>query len=215
MFKISVIGNLGSDAEIKNDNGRQFVQFSVADTRRFAKADGTKEEVTNWISCFMRNPDAEVIKYLKKGTKVWVSGYGDLRIFSSKKDRAMKAGASINVIEIELVGGSSEDVPRELALPSGQLVPVYKAYYIDIRTINERPQFLFDKSGKMYDCNANGFVWPSKEETQESKGDDAQQDDAPFTGKDDDASQDDAPFTGEDNESVQKMANTKNNGKRK
>lgn len=179
MFKISVIGNLGSDAEIKNDNGRTFVQFSVADTRRFAKADGTKEEVTNWISCFMRQADAEVVKYLKKGTKVWVSGYGDLRIYSSKKDRAMKAGASINVIEIELVGGSSEDVPRELALPSGLLVPVYKAYYIDIRQLNERPEFMFDKSGRMYACDANGFVTPQADvpsaPTQEQQEQQAQQ----------------------------------------
>lgn len=179
MFKISVIGNLGSDAEIKNDNGRTFVQFSVADTRRFAKADGTKEEVTNWISCFMRQADAEVVKYLKKGTKVWVSGYGDLRIYSSKKDRAMKAGASINVVEIELVGGSSEDVPRELALPSGLLVPVYKAYYIDIRQLNERPEFMFDKSGRMYACDANGFITPQTEvqssQTQEQQGAQAQE----------------------------------------
>jgi hypothetical protein len=118
----------------------------------------------------------------------------------------MKAGASINVIEIELVGGSSEDVPRELALPSGQLLPVYKAYYIDIRTINERPQFLFDKSGRMYDCDVNGFVQPSKEVTQDSKGDDSPQDDAQSTV--DDNPQDDAPFTGEDNEQTQALANT-------
>lgn len=195
MFKISVIGNLGSDAEIKNDNGRTFVQFSVADTRRFAKADGTKEEVTNWISCFMRQADAEVVKYLKKGTKVWVSGYGELRIYSSKKDRAMKAGASINVIEIELVGGASEEVPRELALQSGMLVPVYKAYYIDIRQIHERPDFLFDKSGRMYNCDVNGFVTPQAD-TQSAP---VQGQQAAQGQQQQDEVQDGEPFTGEDN----------------
>lgn len=165
MFRIEAIGNLGGDAEVKQDNGRSYVQFSVADTRRFKKEDGTETEITNWISCFMRNTDSEVIKYLKKGTRVFVRGNGDLRLFSSAKDRMMKAGASINVSEIELVGGQSESVPRELAIPeTGQLVPVYKAYYIDITKLDTRPSFLADRRGVLYSCDANGFVFPPSQD---------------------------------------------------
>lgn len=170
MFKIETIGNLGGDAEIKNDNGRLYVQFSVADTRRFTKENGTKQEVTNWISCFYRNADSEVVKYLKKGTRVYIRGNGDTRLFSSARDRQMKAGVSINVSEIELVGGASDEVPRELALPTGELLPVYKCYYIDISKFleNERPTVLYDRRGMPYDVDKNGFITPSKQQQNDS-----------------------------------------------
>lgn len=160
MFKIEVIGNLGGDAEVKNDNGRLYVQFSVADTRKFTKEDGTKQEVTNWISCFYRNAESEVVKYLKKGVRVFVRGNGDLRLFSSAKDRMMKAGASINVQEIELVGGTSDEIPRQLAMSSGQMLDVKKAYFVDVQNIpqEQRPKELFDRHGIAYDCNEYGFI---------------------------------------------------------
>lgn len=167
MFKVEVIGNLGSDAEIKNDNGRLYVQFSVADTRKYTKEDGTKQEVTNWISCFSTKTDAEVIKYLKRGTRVFVRGNGDLRVYSSAKDRMMKAGLSINVQEIELVGGSSDDVPRQLVSQTGQLYWVNKAYYVDIRLFPAGTNFpfdLFDKHGLPYAISEHGFVTPPKSE---------------------------------------------------
>ena len=160
MFKIEAIGNLGGDAEVKNDNGRKYVQFSVADTRKFTKEDGTTQEITNWISCFYRNVDSEVIKYLKKGTRVFVRGNGDLRLFSSAKERMMKAGASINVQEIELVGGSSDEVPRQLAMSTGQVIDVKKAYFVEVQNIpqEKRPKELFDKHGIAYDVNEYGFI---------------------------------------------------------
>lgn len=171
MFRIETIGNLGGDAEIKNDNGRQYVQFSVADTRRYKKEDGTEVEQTNWISCFYRNVDSEVVKFLKKGTRVFIRGNGETRLFSSAKDRMMKAGVSINVSEIELVGGvQSDTVPRELALPSGQLIPVYKYYYVDIRNLPEKPSVLYDRKGQPYNVADTGFITPPSQPSQEAAG---------------------------------------------
>lgn len=171
MLRTEIIGNIGGDAEIKNDNGRQYVQFSVADTRRFTASDGTKQEVTNWVSCFYRNPEAEVVKYLKKGTRVYVRGNAELRLFSSAKDRKMKAGLSINVAEIELVGGTSEAVPRELATPTGELIYTYKAYYIDTRNYNETnpmPGVLYDRRGNPYSVTQNGFIIIPTDNSQET-----------------------------------------------
>lgn len=162
MFRIQVLGNLGADAEIKQDNGRTYVQFSVADTRRFKREDGTETEVTNWFSCFMRNADSEVVKYLKKGTKVYVSGNGELRVYSSAKDRMMKAGASINVTVIELAGGTSDDVPREVAADTGQLFAVSKYYWTDLSKVNPKPTILYDRRGNHYDVDDNGFITSGK-----------------------------------------------------
>lgn len=160
MFKIELIGNLGADVEVKNDNGRQYAQFSVADTRRFKKDDGTESEVTNWFSCFYRNVDSDVLKYLKKGTRVFVRGNGELRLFSSAKEHAMKAGASINVMEIELVGGGSTDaIPRQVALSTGAIVGVYKAYYIDANLTDHKECLVYNvRTGESYNCDCHGFV---------------------------------------------------------
>lgn len=172
MFRIETIGNLGGDAEIKNDNGRQYVQFSVADTRRYKKEDGTEVETTNWISCFYRNVDSEVVKYLKKGTRVFVRGNGETRLFSSQKDRMMKAGVSINVSEIELVGGGSSDpVPTTLYLPTGQMIPVYKFFYIDNNQMAEKPTVLYDRKGQPYEVAPNGFITPPPQPAQQPTSD--------------------------------------------
>ena len=231
MFKIEVSGNLGGDAQVKEEGGRKYVQFSVADTRKFTKEDGTAQEITNWVSCFMRNADSPVIPYLKKGVRVWVRGNGDLRLFSSAKDRMMKAGASVNVSEIELMGGSSDDVPRELALPTGQIMPVQKLYWINLGGM--QVQEVYDKRGRQYQLDPNGFVivtqpqqeQPQQEQPQqelsqqelsqqeqpqqEQQQQEQQQQEQPWQEQ---QQQQDQPFTGEDTPEQIKLSK---NGKKK
>lgn len=175
MFKVEIIGNIGGDAEVKNDNGRKYVQFSVADSRKYKKEDGTEVEVTNWVSCFLRNPDSAVVPFLKKGTRVFVRGNGELRLFSSAKDRMMKPGLSINVAEVELVGGAaSDEVPRELALPTGQLVGITKLYWIDVTKMQEKPTVMYDRRGNPYTVDANGFIYAPVKPSDQAPVDDTQ-----------------------------------------
>ena len=175
MFKVEIIGNIGGDAEVKNDNGRKYVQFSVADSRKYKKEDGTEVEMTNWVSCFLRNPDSAVVPFLKKGTRVFVRGNGELRLFSSAKDRMMKPGLSINVAEVELVGGlASDEVPRELALPTGQLVGITKLYWIDVTKMQEKPTVMYDRRGNPYNIDANGFIYAPAKSTDQAPVDDTQ-----------------------------------------
>ena len=206
MFKIEVSGNLGADAQVKSDGGRTYVQFSVADTKRYKKEDGTEVEQTNWVSCFMRNPGSPVIPYLKKGTRVWVRGNGELRLFSSAKDRMMKAGASVNVSEIELMGGSSDDVPRELVLPTGQICEVTKHYWLHA---DPKPEYVFDKRGNRYEVDPSGFVIVPEKPQPEQAQEQAQQTEAqpaqaqqteaqPAQAAAEPCPTGDAPFTGDD-----------------
>lgn len=175
MLRIEIIGNIGGNAEVKNDNGRKYVQFSVADSRKYKKEDGTEVEVTNWVSCFLRNLDSAVVPFLKKGTRVFVRGNGELRLFSSAKDRMMKPGLSINVAEVELVGGSaSDEVPRELALPTGQLVGITKLYWIDVTKMQEKPTVMYDRRGNPYNIDANGFIYAPAKSTDQAPVDDTQ-----------------------------------------
>lgn len=171
MLKLEVIGNLGADAEVKSSNGKQFVTFRVAHTDKWTGEDQVKHESTTWVDCIMSNVESKVIPYLKQGVKVMVRGNMTLRVYSSQKERAMKAGAQINVMELELVGGSTELVPRQLIVPdTGQLVDVSKFYWCNLDTKGmkkEGVKSLFDTANRQYIMDSRGFVVPVQPDTQE------------------------------------------------
>lgn len=166
MFKANVIGNLGADAQVKESNGSKFVTFRVAHTESYTDQSGQKHESTTWIDCIMSNAESKVIPYLKKGTKVYVSGNCSLRVFSSAKYRQMMAGAQINVQSVELLGGSTDDVPRQLIDANGVLHPVVKYYLTDAKSMP-----LFSQSGQQFDADKKGWVTPRQEQPEEGAQD--------------------------------------------
>ena len=171
MLKLELIGNLGADAEIVTTDGAKFVSFRVAHSEKWTGADGKEQSSTMWIDCIIQNADSKVVPFLKSGTKVFVRGYASTRVYSSKKDRCMKAGLTCKVLEVELCGGVSDDVPRQLIEPnSGALVDVTKHYWanIDTKSLKKDDVFeLIDKQGNRYQGNKAGFVVPVKEEETE------------------------------------------------
>lgn len=118
MFKVEVIGNLGADAQIKGENGKQFVSFNVAHTDRWTDAAGVQHDNTQWVLCIINNVESKVCQYLVKGKTVYVRGDARLRVFSSQKERAMVAGITVNVREIELVGGRQEQPQAQTTNPT-------------------------------------------------------------------------------------------------
>lgn len=166
MFTAHVIGNLGSDAEVVQSNGKKFVTLSIADSRKFKNADGSEVNQTTWIDAIISNVDAPILPYLRQGVKVCVYGNVSLRVYSSKKDRMMKAGATIHVLSIELCGGSSDDVPRELIDPKTAIVFQTNKYYWvnrDNSKMKKDEMFtLVDAKGRPYQMNKQGFVIPAQ-----------------------------------------------------
>ena len=173
MFKVEIIGNLGADCEIKESNGSKFVTMRIAHTTSYVKDDGTKQESTIWVDVTLNNAESKVIPYLKQGVRVFVRGNGSLRVYSSKKDRCMKAGLTVSASEIELVGGQSDDVPRQLILPdSGQLVDVTKYFAASGDTSKWEKDdvgYRVDTKGRQYTLAKGGWVKPIPE-TQENAG---------------------------------------------
>lgn len=166
MFTAHVIGNLGSDAEVVQSNGKKFVTLSIADSRKFKNADGSEVNQTTWIDAIINDADAPILPYLRQGVKVCVYGNVSLRVYSSKKDRMMKAGATIHVLSIELCGGSSDTVPRELIDPETAAVfPVDKYYWVarDNSKMKKDDMYtLVDAKGRPYTMNKQGFVIPAQ-----------------------------------------------------
>lgn len=172
MFKAEIVGNLGADAEVKESNGSKFVTMRVAHSTKFKQEDGKEVESTVWVDVTLSNPDAPIVKYLKAGTKVFVRGNVQLRVYSSKKDRCMKAGVTVNASEIELCGGSSDIVPRQLIEPnSGAIFDVSKFYCASVDTSKWKKEdsgFLVDNKGNQFLVVKGGWVSPVESQQEES-----------------------------------------------
>lgn len=164
MLNFQLIGNLGSDAEVKEFNGNKAVCFNVAHTERWTQEDGTKRESTTWISCILNGDGGKLLPYLKRGAQVFVEGSGSTRCYSSPKEKRWVAGLNITVRHIELIGGKMDEVPRELYTRDGLAYTTYKAYYVlsDARdasgaTASQDGQ-LIDRDGNEYTVNKDGFL---------------------------------------------------------
>lgn len=72
MKQIQIIGNIGSDAVLRNANGNEFITFSVGTNEKIKQKDGTEKEITDWFSVICNQKS--LASYLKKGTKVFVQG---------------------------------------------------------------------------------------------------------------------------------------------
>lgn len=174
MKKLSVIGNLGGDAVRKVENGRPFLSFSIADTRRRTDEQGNTSETTEWISATMNGENERLLPYLKKGVKVYASGDCAVRQYHSEKQRALVAGLNLYVRELELISTNTEAVPRDLYDPQGVAYRVQKFYNVG----KIESQCLFDRQGAQFYVDENGWVSIPEatptENMSENAGDEAQ-----------------------------------------
>ena len=81
----------------------------------------------------------------------------------------MKAGLQVSAWEIELCGGQSDDVPRQLIDPnSGALFDVSKHYWCNKSTEGMKADEFFelvDQKGHRFMMNYGGFVVPFADES--------------------------------------------------
>lgn len=103
MLLVQAIGHIGADAIVQVADGREFVTFRIAHTRRFKSTDGQVTEHTQWIDCVINGRPA-VAPYLIKGQQVYVTGTADLRVYDSAKDHCKKAGLQVRCNIVELLG---------------------------------------------------------------------------------------------------------------
>lgn len=161
MLKVTVIGHIGANAEVKSANGNEFTVFRVAHTSKWKSEDGVSHEETVWVDVTMQGKPA-VLPYLVRGQMVFVEGTANLRVYSSPKDRCMKAGLTVNARAVELLGGKTDDVPALLYNPvDASEYKVSKHYYC--QQVGEDPDapaetVLASRSGEQYSVDANGWV---------------------------------------------------------
>ncbi len=104
--KATIIGNLGSDPEIRTTgNGSRVAQFSVATSRQWTSASGEQQEKTEWHRIVAWSKLADVVeRFLKKGDRVYVEGEIQYRSYEDK-DGVTKYSTEINAREMIMLGG--------------------------------------------------------------------------------------------------------------
>ncbi|HET6701146.1 MAG TPA: single-stranded DNA-binding protein [Gemmatimonadaceae bacterium] len=103
--KVTLIGNLGADPEVRSTSGgNRVATFSLATSRSWNAASGEKQEKTEWHRCVVWNSKASTLadiveRYLKKGDKVYVEGRIEYRQWQDKEGQT-RYSTEINVREL-------------------------------------------------------------------------------------------------------------------
>lgn len=103
--KVILIGNLGKDPEVRSmQNGGKVANLSIATSETWRdKASGERKEKTEWHRVVIFGNLAEIAeKYLKKGSKVYVSGSLQTRKWTDQ------SGAEKYSTEVVLQGHGGE-----------------------------------------------------------------------------------------------------------
>ena len=84
--KVILIGNLGSDPELKyTPSGAAVTNFNVATNEVWNDKDGNKQERTEWHRVVLWRKLAEIAgEYLKKGSKIYLEGRLQTRSWEDK-----------------------------------------------------------------------------------------------------------------------------------
>ena len=127
--KVTLIGNLGRDAEIRNTGGGMAIaNLRLATTDRRKAQDGTWQDHTEWHAVVAFGKTAEVMeKYGKKGKMLYVEGRIQTREYTDK-DGNKRWSTEIVANEIRMLGkndaegqGQSSGADRSRsAPPTGQ-----------------------------------------------------------------------------------------------
>ncbi len=108
MIKLQIIGNLGKDCIVKEINGKNVINFSVAHTERFKDAQGNQKERTTWVECAYWTDRTAIAPYLVKGTMVYAEGSPEADPYMNKEGQAA-ATLRMRVQNIQLLGGGNRD----------------------------------------------------------------------------------------------------------
>lgn len=108
--KVTLIGNLGNDPEVRSTTGgNRVATFSLATSRTWNDNSGSKQEKTEWHRCVVWNTKSSqladiVEKYCHKGDKLYVEGRIEYRQWQDKEGQT-RYSTEINVRELIMLGG--------------------------------------------------------------------------------------------------------------
>ncbi len=113
MLKASIIGNLGSDPEMRySAGGAPFLRFNVASNFRARTPEGEWQDRTEWVRVTVFGQRAETLsQYLKKGGRVYVEGRLEARPWTDQQGQ-VRAGLEVVASDVEFMSSRAEDEAR-------------------------------------------------------------------------------------------------------
>lgn len=107
-MKLELIGNLGADVVLRENDRGKYLTFDVAHTDVWRDpATSERVERTDWVSCSY-NGGERVAQYLVKGARVYVRGRLSLRCYRTQAGD-WRAAANVFCDEVVLCGGGVSD----------------------------------------------------------------------------------------------------------
>ena len=113
--KVTIVGNLGGDPELRYmPSGQAVTNFSVATNRRWTGSDGQMQEETVWFRVSTWGKLAETCnQYLSKGRQVMCEGRlradegGGPRVWQDQSGK-WRASYELNALEVKFLGQRGE-----------------------------------------------------------------------------------------------------------
>ena len=116
MLKAHVIGNLGSDPDLRySANGSPLLRFNVASNYRTRTPEGEYQDRTQWVRVTVASNRAESLSpYLKKGSRVYVEGRLEARPWTDQQGQ-IRAGLEVLANEVQFMSARQADDGDEQA----------------------------------------------------------------------------------------------------
>lgn len=107
--KVTLIGNLGADPEVRYlDGGAVVAQFNVATTEKYTNRSGEKVEQTEWFRVELWNEQAKVAEqYLKKGNPVYIEGRLRTELWTDKEGKE-RFSLRVRATTMQLLGSPND-----------------------------------------------------------------------------------------------------------
>ena len=107
--KVILVGNVGSDPEVKSVGESKVANFSFATSETYKDKNGEKKTITEWHRIVIWRGLAEIVeRYVKKGDKLYIEGKIQTRSWDDK-DGTKKFSTEIVVSDMKMLGSVKKD----------------------------------------------------------------------------------------------------------
>ena len=110
--KLTLLGRVGSDIELRDHNGTPVANFSMATTKTWQDKNNGKQEKTTWHNIVVWGGLTKVLDYVKKGHQLFVEGELDKQEY--EKDGQKRISVKVQAQNIRLLDNNkneSTDIP--------------------------------------------------------------------------------------------------------
>lgn len=108
--KVILIGNVGSDPEVRYlDGGSVVAKFSVATNERYTTRTGEQVDQTEWFRVEVWNEQAKIVeKYVRKGSQLYVEGRLRTETYTDR-DGKERFSLTVRATTFQFLGSNRQD----------------------------------------------------------------------------------------------------------